>query len=313
MPAAALMAAAATGSQGRTLTRRVAPALRPGPHDGTLPAPARAARPRLHDAAQPRPDGLDAHRASRTAREHFPRLAAYFAERARGGVGPDRHRRLRAQRRGLAAAVRRRGSRPARAARAAPADHRRRARRGRQDRAADPARRPLRLPPARRSRRRASSRPITPFTPRALSPRGVERQIRAFVRCAALAREAGYDGVEVMGSEGYFINQFLAARTNQRTDEWGGSYANRMRLPVEIVRAHARGGRAATSSSSTASRCWTWSRTARRWDEVVQLAKALEQRRRDDHQHRHRLARGARPDDRDLGAARRLRLGDARS
>jgi len=77
--------------------------------------------------------------------------------------------------------------------------------------------------------------PITPFTPRALSARGIERQVRAFVRCAALAREAGYDGVEVMGSEGYFINQFLAAHTNKRTDEWGGSYTNRMRLPVEIV------------------------------------------------------------------------------
>jgi 2,4-dienoyl-CoA reductase (NADPH2) len=77
--------------------------------------------------------------------------------------------------------------------------------------------------------------PITPFTPRALSARGIERQIRAFVRCASLAREAGYDGVEVMGSEGYFINQFLATHTNKRSDHWGGSYANRMRLPVEIL------------------------------------------------------------------------------
>jgi 2,4-dienoyl-CoA reductase (NADPH2) len=78
--------------------------------------------------------------------------------------------------------------------------------------------------------------PISPFTPWALSSRGVERQIRAFVRCAVLAREAGYDGVEVMGSEGYLINQFLVAHTNQRTDAWGGSYENRMRLAVEIVR-----------------------------------------------------------------------------
>ena len=77
--------------------------------------------------------------------------------------------------------------------------------------------------------------PISPFTPRELGARGIERQIRAFVRCAKLAREAGYDGVEVMGSEGYFINQFLVTHTNQRTDEWGGSYENRMRLPVEIV------------------------------------------------------------------------------
>jgi 2,4-dienoyl-CoA reductase (NADPH2) len=77
--------------------------------------------------------------------------------------------------------------------------------------------------------------PITPFTPRELSERGIERQIRAFVRCASLTREAGYDGVEVMGSEGYFINQFLVTHTNRRTDRWGGAYANRMRLAVEIV------------------------------------------------------------------------------
>ena len=77
--------------------------------------------------------------------------------------------------------------------------------------------------------------PITPFTPRALSSRGVERQIRDFVRCAQLAREAGYDGVEIMGSEGYFINEFLVTHTNRRTDQWGGDYTQRMRLPVEIV------------------------------------------------------------------------------
>ncbi|KQW35451.1 NADPH-dependent 2,4-dienoyl-CoA reductase [Rhizobacter sp. Root404] len=77
--------------------------------------------------------------------------------------------------------------------------------------------------------------PISPFTPRELSVRGIERQIAAFVRCATLAREAGYDGVEVMGSEGYFINQFLVTHTNHRTDEWGGAYENRMRLAVEIV------------------------------------------------------------------------------
>ena len=77
--------------------------------------------------------------------------------------------------------------------------------------------------------------PITPFTPRELSTRGVEKQIEAFVRCARLAREAGYDGVEIMGSEGYFINEFLVTHTNKRTDKWGGEYANRMQLPVEIV------------------------------------------------------------------------------
>ncbi len=77
--------------------------------------------------------------------------------------------------------------------------------------------------------------PISPFAPRELSARGIERQIRAFVRCAVLAREAGYDGVEVMGSEGYLINQFLVTHTNKRADGWGGSYENRMRLALEIV------------------------------------------------------------------------------
>jgi len=77
--------------------------------------------------------------------------------------------------------------------------------------------------------------PITPFTPRELSSSGVEKQIKAFVRCAQLARDAGYDGIEIMGSEGYFINEFLVTHTNQRKDHWGGDYSQRMRLPVEIV------------------------------------------------------------------------------
>src|SRR5690606_19817896 len=77
--------------------------------------------------------------------------------------------------------------------------------------------------------------PINPFTPRELSARGVERQIDAFAACAALARDAGYDGVEIMGTEGYLINQFLAARTNHREDEWGGSFENRLRFATEIV------------------------------------------------------------------------------
>ena len=78
--------------------------------------------------------------------------------------------------------------------------------------------------------------PINPFRPRGLSAWGVERQIKAYVNCAVLAREAGYDGVEVMGSEGYLINQFLSARTNKREDAWGGSPEKRMRFAVEIVR-----------------------------------------------------------------------------
>lgn len=78
--------------------------------------------------------------------------------------------------------------------------------------------------------------PINPFVPHALTGEEVEETIGDFVRCAALAQYAGYDGVEVMGSEGYLINEFIAARTNHRDDEWGGSYENRIRLPVEIVR-----------------------------------------------------------------------------
>ncbi|MFU8895533.1 MAG: FAD-dependent oxidoreductase [Gammaproteobacteria bacterium] len=78
--------------------------------------------------------------------------------------------------------------------------------------------------------------PISPFKPRGLSARGVEAQIKAFARCAALAREAGYDGVEIMGSEGYLINEFIAARTNRRSDAWGGSFEQRCRFPIEIVR-----------------------------------------------------------------------------
>ncbi|KOX28747.1 2,4-dienoyl-CoA reductase [Saccharothrix sp. NRRL B-16348] len=78
--------------------------------------------------------------------------------------------------------------------------------------------------------------PISKFRPRALSDRGVRAQIDAFARATALAREAGYDGIEIMGSEGYFINQFLAPRTNKRTDRWGGSAENRRRVAVEIVR-----------------------------------------------------------------------------
>ncbi|WP_290794008.1 FAD-dependent oxidoreductase [Halomonas sp.] len=78
--------------------------------------------------------------------------------------------------------------------------------------------------------------PINPFTPRALSGDEVEQQIADYVRCATLAREAGYDGVEVMGSEGYLINQFVCRRTNHRDDAWGGEFASRIRFPVEIVR-----------------------------------------------------------------------------
>lgn len=78
--------------------------------------------------------------------------------------------------------------------------------------------------------------PISPFVPRALEDAEVEQTIEDFVRAASLAKLAGYDGVEVMGSEGYLINEFIAAPTNQREDRWGGAYENRIRFPVEIVR-----------------------------------------------------------------------------
>ncbi|HEX9051214.1 MAG TPA: NADPH-dependent 2,4-dienoyl-CoA reductase [Anaeromyxobacter sp.] len=163
----------------------------------------------------------------------FPRLAAYLAERARGGVGlivtggfaPNVEGWLSPFGARLAS------RRAARAHRAIPrAVH---AEGGKIALQILHAGRygvtPLSVAPSR------LKSPITPFTPRALGARGVERQIRAYVRCASLAREAGYDGVEVMGSEGYFINEFVAAHTNRRTDGWGGSYEHRIRLPVEIV------------------------------------------------------------------------------
>jgi 2,4-dienoyl-CoA reductase (NADPH2) len=118
--------------------------------------------------------------------------------------------------------------------------------------------------------------PISPFTPFALSARGVERQIRAFVNCAAKAREAGYDGVEIMGSEGYFINQFLARHTNRRTDQWGGDYSQRMRLPIEIVQ------RTREAVGKDFTLIYRLSMIdlvpdGSTWDEVVQLGKAVAQ------------------------------------
>jgi 2,4-dienoyl-CoA reductase (NADPH2) len=163
----------------------------------------------------------------------YPRLAAYFAERARGqvglivtgGIAPNivgwakpfagklswrseipRHRRI-------AEAVHREGGHVCMQI----------LHTGRY------AYHPLAVAPS------AIRSPISPFTPRALSSRGVEGQIRDYVHCSVLAREAGYDGVEIMGSEGYFINQFLTQRSNRRDDEWGGSFENRSRLALEIV------------------------------------------------------------------------------
>ncbi|WP_371169554.1 FAD-dependent oxidoreductase [Aliiroseovarius sp. 2305UL8-7] len=79
--------------------------------------------------------------------------------------------------------------------------------------------------------------PISPFPPKELDEDGIQKQIADFATAAKRAKEAGYDGVEVMGSEGYFLNQFLVTHTNKREDRWGGSYENRMRLPIEVVKA----------------------------------------------------------------------------
>ncbi len=113
--------------------------------------------------------------------------------------------------------------------------------------------------------------PINPFRPRKLSSRGVDATIDDFARCALLAREAGYDGVEIMGSEGYLLNQFLAPRTNKRTDEWGGTPENRRRFPVEIVRRT----RAAVGPDFII--CYRMSMAdyvedGQSWDEIVALA-----------------------------------------
>jgi len=118
--------------------------------------------------------------------------------------------------------------------------------------------------------------PINPFTPKELDAAGIEKQIADFVNCAQLAQQAGYDGVEIMGSEGYLINQFLVKQTNQRTDEWGGSFANRMRFPTEIVRRV----RAAVGTDFIIIYRLSMldlMENGSDWDEVVQLAKAIEQ------------------------------------
>lgn len=117
--------------------------------------------------------------------------------------------------------------------------------------------------------------PISRFKPKALTESGIEDTIRAYARCAKLARMAGYDGVEVMGSEGYLLNQFLCARTNKRTDRWGGSIENRMRLAVEVVR------RIRAAAGEDFIIMYRHSvldlvEGGNTWDEVVAVAKALQ-------------------------------------
>lgn len=117
--------------------------------------------------------------------------------------------------------------------------------------------------------------PIYPFPPHPLSDKEVEDEIEGFVNAAALAKAAGYDGVEVMGSEGYLINQFLSARSNQRDDRWGGSYENRMRFPVEIVsRVRQRVGEKFIIVYRLSMLDLVPGGSS--WDETVKLAKAIE-------------------------------------
>jgi len=206
-------------------------------------------------------------------REDFPKLAAYFAERARGGVGlivtggiaPNAAgwtkpfagtlsgRRHLARHRLVTDAVHEAGGRICMQI----------LHTGRY------AYHPLAVAPSR------LKAPISPFTPRELSERGIGRQIDAFVRSATLSQAAGYDGVEIMGSEGYFINQFLVARTNRRMDRWGGSWQNRMRLPVEIVaRTRAAVGRSFIIIYRLS--MLDLVEGGGSWDEVIELAQAVE-------------------------------------
>ncbi|MBC7917233.1 MAG: NADPH-dependent 2,4-dienoyl-CoA reductase [Rhodoferax sp.] len=121
----------------------------------------------------------------------------------------------------------------------------------------------------------AKKSPISLFKPRALSERGIRATIASYVRCAKLAQKAGYDGVEIMGSEGYLLNQFLCARTNQRTDQWGGTIENRMRLPVEIVN-QVRAAVGPNFILMYRHSVLDLVEGGNTWDEVVAVAKALE-------------------------------------
>jgi 2,4-dienoyl-CoA reductase (NADPH2) len=118
--------------------------------------------------------------------------------------------------------------------------------------------------------------PIRRYRPRELSDAEVEKQIDDYARAARLAQQAGYDGVELMGSEGYLINQFLVARTNQRSDRWGGSYENRMRFPLEVIRrVRERVGHEFILIYRLSMLDLVEDGSS--WDEVVTLAKAVEE------------------------------------
>ena len=203
----------------------------------------------------------------------FDKLAAYFAERARGGVGLMVTGGFAPSIAGWLTPFASRLSMPWQVA-----PHRRITRAVHAEggriclqilHAGRYAYHPLSVAPSR------IKSPITPFTPRALSSRGVEGTIADFVNCARKAQDAGYDGVEVMGSEGYLINQFLTERTNQREDDWGGTLEKRQRFPVEIVRRM----RAAVGRDFIIIYRLSMLDLVERgqaWDEIVALAKKIE-------------------------------------
>ena len=254
----------------------------------------------MHTGLEEAPDG-------------FARMAAFYAARARGGVGlivtggiaPN----LAGPRSSPSASQLSFPWQVARAPPRSPTPCTRRAARSR-CRSCTPGR--YAYHPLRGRAVGGRSAPISPFKPRGADRAGACARPSPTTRAArALAQRAGYDGVEIMGSEGYLINQFIAPQTNHRDDEWGGIVRepHPLRRRDRAPHARARSGRDfiiiyrlsmldLVEGGST-------------WDEVVALAKAIEAAGRDDHQHRHRLARGAHPDHRDDGAARRVHLGDA--
>jgi len=118
--------------------------------------------------------------------------------------------------------------------------------------------------------------PINFFKPRALDEKGIEQHIKDYANCALLARQAGYDGVEIMGSEGYLINQFIVSKTNNRTDDWGGSFENRIRFPIEIVH-HVREKVGSDFIIIYRLSMIDLVKNGSSWEEVVKLAQKIEQ------------------------------------
>ena len=269
----------------------------------TLPEPVVAVGPWLHHPAQPGGDGLDAHRPGGPGPRHRP-ARRVFRRTGPRRRRPDHHRRLCPQQTGWLL--------PFASQMVSSSDARRHRR---ITSAVHDAGGKILLQILHAGRYAyhpfsvsASSvkAPINPFRPRKLSSRGVDSTIDDFVRCALLAREAGYDGVEIMGSEGYLLNQFLAPRTNKRTDAWGGTPQKRRRFPVEIVRRT----RAAVGTRFHHLLPDVDGRLRRGRPELGRNRRAGNRSRggrSDHHQHRLRLARGAGAHHRHVGAQQRVR------